>query len=68
MLCINCGNEVISSKVGCSVCGYKFIADEENLCPNLVGTICPFTEEVCHKGEDFMICETKLQADKDSII
>ena len=65
MICINCGEEIINIQLGCLHCGYKPLITDF-ICPNLIGTSCAFTGNVCTKGENFIFCDIKSKADKEA--
>lgn len=66
MICFACGKEI--EDYPCPFCGYN--EDDEILfmCPNLDGTVCTITENICYKNSTFMECEVKIQAEKESFI
>lgn len=66
MKCFSCGAEIKDPKQNCPECGYRFTADEDYYCPNKIGIKCAFTDNICHKGIDFINCYIKVKEDKEA--
>lgn len=65
--CFNCGGSIVTPLTPCPYCGYK--VDGDNLrCPNLMGTICSLTDNICSIRGDYGRCPVKNKFDHDDDI
>lgn len=65
MNCFNCGKPLKLNSIKCPHCGYMPDIEFSRKCPNLRGSACTITNNICRFLGIYQTCPIKNEADKD---